>query len=143
MNLNDLVVKTDVINEVMYDKDYNVVVKLKYLPRAEVQAIMARNTKVVFNKKSHKQDSELDGESLTKELAKMVVKGWKGVTYKYLSTIVVIDAKKIKNMDEEIEFNEDNLMFLVNNSYDFGSWLIDTVRDASNFSEKKEAELKN
>jgi hypothetical protein len=143
MNLNDLVVKTDVINEVVYDKDYNVAVKLKYLPRAEVQAIMARNMKVVFNKKTHKQDSELDGESLVKELAKIAVKGWKGVTYKYLSTLVVIDTKKIKNLDEEVEFNEDNLMFLVNNSDYFGSWLIDTVRDASNFSEKKEAEVKN
>lgn len=143
MNLKDLVVKKEVVNDVLYDKDYNIVVKLKFLPRSEVQAVMNRNTKIEFNKKTHKPEEVLNGEALTKELARMVVKGWKGVTYKYLSTIAILDTTQIPDMNAEIEFSDDNLMFVVDNSYDFGSWLVDAVRDASNFSEKKEAELKN
>lgn len=142
MNLKELVVK-EVIKDVVYDKDYNVVVKLKYIPRSEVQNIMNRNTKIEFNKKTHKSEEVLDGEKLTKDMARTVVKGWTGITYKYLSTVVVLDMSKITDPEAEVEFSDDNLMFLIEQSYDFGSWLIDTVRDASNFSEKKEAEIKN
>jgi hypothetical protein len=142
MNLKDLVRK-DVVNDVVFDKENNVLVKLLYLPRSEVQVIMNRNTKMELNKKSHKFEEVMDGEKLTKDMARTVVKGWKGLTYRYLSTVVVLDETKIPSLDTEIDFNDENLMFLVDNSYEFGSWIVDSVRDASNFSEKKEVEIKN
>lgn len=142
MKLSDMLIK-EVVKPVVYDKDYNVVVDFKYIPRSEVQAIMNRNTKIEFNKKTHKPEEVMDGEKLAKDMARTVIKGWKGMTYKFFSTIAAIDLSMVDNPDAEIEFNEEHLMLLIDNSYDFSTWILDTVRDAETFSKLKEVETKN
>ncbi len=143
MNLSDLVAKNGVVKNVVYDKDYNVSFDVMFLGRSQLQQMLGRNTKISFDARTHSKEEKLDSDALSNEIASTCVKGWHGVTYKWLSTIFPLDTAKIENMEAELPFTNENLQFLMKNAYGLDSWLLDTVRDAANFNEKKEAERKN
>lgn len=143
ISLSSLVKKDRAVKEVMYDKDWKVFFKLAYLSRTDLQAMIGRNTKMDFDPKTHEKIEKLNAEALSKEIADTCILGWKGVTYKWLATVMAIDLSSIKNVDEELEFTRENLNDLLKNTYGIESWIFDTVKDAANFSEKKEAETKN
>jgi hypothetical protein len=143
MNLSDLVTKSAVVKNVVYDKDFGVSFDLAFLGRSQLQQMLGRNTKISFDARTHSKEEKLDSDALSAEIANTCVKGWHGVTYKWLSTLFVLDLTKIENVDEELPFSTENLQYLMKNAYGLDSWLLDTVRDAANFNEKKEAERKN
>lgn len=143
MNLSDLVAKNGVVKNVVYDKDFNVSFDLMFLGRSQLQQMLGRNTKIAFDARTHGKEEKLDSEALSTEIANTCVKGWHGVTYKWLSTLFVLELPEGTNMDEELAFSTENLQYLMKNAYGLDSWLLDTVRDAANFNEKKEAERKN
>lgn len=143
MNLSELVSKGSVVKNVVYDKDYNVSFDLAFLGRSQLSQMLGRNTKIAFDARTHAKEEKLDSDALSTEIANTCVKGWHGVTYKWLSTLFVLNLPEGTNMDEELPFSTDNLQYLMKNAYGLDSWLLDTVRDAANFNEKKEAERKN
>lgn len=143
MNLSDVVVKNSVVKNVVYDKDYNVSFDVAFLSRSQLQQMLGRNTKIAFDARTHNKEEKLDSDALSTEIANTCVKGWKGVTFKWLSTILVLDLTKVEDENAELPFTTENLQYLMKNAYGLDSWLLDTVRDAANFNEKKEAERKN
>lgn len=144
MNLKNLLVPIDnrKPKNVVYDKDWGVSFDIIFLSKSEMQKLMSKNTKLVFNPRTHTKEEEIDGEGMRAEIVRNCVKGWKGVTYKWLSSIIVFDTTQVK-LEDEVEFNEDNRDILFKEAYGLDSWLLDTVRNAANFNEKKDAEIKN
>jgi hypothetical protein len=142
MKLSELVKKERTVKPVLYDKDWKVSFKVAYLSRTELQSMIGRNTKIDFDPKTHEKVEKLNAEALSKEIADTCVLGWEGVTYKWLANVMPIDIPDSKD-GEELEFSKENLETLLKNTYGIESWIFDTVKDAANFSEKKEAEAKN
>lgn len=145
IDLNKLLVADDQKKPktVVYDKDFNVTFDLMYLSKPEFQQLIGKHTKIDFNKKTHKPEETIDADKLNEEIAETCIKGWKGVTYEFIARNAAIDLNKVENKKEEIPFSRTNVLFLLKHVYSFDNWLIETIRDASNFSEKKEIERKN
>jgi hypothetical protein len=144
IDLSQIVVKDQKkATNVIYDKDWKVSFDLMYLSKTELQALIGKHTKIDFNKKTHQKEEVINTETLNEEIAETCIKGWHGVNLKWLSTVLVLDTSKAGNLEEDVDFNKKNLMIVVKNVYGFDNWLIDTIKDASNFSEKKAEEAKN
>lgn len=145
MNLSNLIIsKSDrKAKNIVYDKANNVSFDLLFLPRQEMQQIVSRHTKIKFSPKTHQKDEEVDGEALRLEVIDLTVKGWTGVTYNWLSNLLPIDTTKITDMSAELPFTTENKNVLFTQAYGLDTWLLDTVKDAAYFNEKKEAEIKN
>ena len=143
ISLASLVKKERSVKEVLYDKDWNVYFKLAYLSRQELQSMIGRNTKITFDPKTHSKEEKLDAEALSKEIAKTCVMGWTGVTFEWLAKVMNLDLSAIENVKDTLEFNQENLQELLTNTYGIEGWIFDTVKDAANFSEKKDEEAKN
>lgn len=146
MNLRELLVKSEEKKPVpvTYDKDWGVSFDMLFLSKPELQKLVGRHTKTTFNPKTHVREEELDAIAMRREICEKCVKGWTGVTYKWLSSIMTIDVAKIENIDAVLPFNQENLATLLEEAYGLDTWILDTVRDAANFQEKKkDAEVKN
>jgi len=142
MDISKLAVKTPKLTTVMYDKDFGVSFDLNFLSRPELQQLIGQNTKITFDPKSHSKEEKLDSEALSVAISNRCVKGWKGVNLKWLKTQIPLEPST-DDENAEIPFTQENLAFLMKNAYGLDSWILDNVREAANFNEKKEAELKN
>ena len=107
-------------------------VKVANLARKELIKLRVACTSQKFDKKIRGVVDELNEEKFVEEFAKATVKGWKGLTLKYLETLVLIE---IGNEDEnaELDFTTENAQMLVANSTEFDQWLNEVVFDLDNF----------
>lgn len=76
---------------------------------------------------------ELDRDTYIKNYVTSVVKGWKGFTYAMLSELILIDESLIDNMDEEIPFDVEYAIFLMEKSERFDLWVTSMIRKLDNF----------
>lgn len=150
LNLNDLAVDNELTADVEYDADNKVSFTLKYIDKDDLTRLQGKCTaKDKFNSKTHQREDIVDYEKLKKEVCKLGVLGWKGVTLNWIQSINPrIDLSKYseEDLNKEIKFSQDNLMFVCNSGYSgIDLWIFDNVRDAKNFTEIKnsEEELKN
>lgn len=130
--------------EVVYDKDWKVSFSLNYLPKNELSALLGKFVKPAVGKKAKQGEQEIDTERLSNEILQVYVNGWKGVTYEWLSAQMPLDLSGVEDIKAEIAFSFDNLKVLSENVYEFDGWVLETIKDASNFrAVRKEDELKN
>jgi hypothetical protein len=143
-SLNSLISKEKKVKSIVYDKDWGVSFDIAFLNKVEFQNLIGKHTKITFDPKTHQSNDKLDTESLNDEIIKTCIKGWKGVTFEWLSQQIVLDTDQIEDMKAELAYSEDNAIALLKNAYGIDNWLIDTIRNAANFNDKaKEAEVKN
>lgn len=144
IDLNSLIVvqKEKVTKDVVYDKDWNIKFKLVFLSKPELQALIGKHTKVDWNKQ-HQKEETLNAEKLTEEILDTCVKGWSGLTYEWLQQHIPLDMSKIDNPKAEIEFSRENLNTIVKNAFGIDSWILESVKNAANFSEKFQEQVKN
>lgn len=132
------------VDRVVFDKDWDVSFDLSFLNKTELQKMTSRHTSIKINRKTHNKEEDLDIENLRKEMCERCVHGWHGVTYRYLQTIMPIDVSEVENLDEEIEFSQETLMQVIENSYDLDGWIFETVKDIAKMKEEAvDAEIKN
>ncbi len=147
LNLSEIVSKNPKSALVKYDESRNVAFELKFIDKKELNRLNQQFTKMKFNPKTHQKEEELDVEALRKEICRLGVIGWKGITLRWLIDQVPIDEESIKgkDLDEEIEFSQDNLNFLCEALYGIDNWIFDSVRNAENFKavEAQSAQIKN
>lgn len=60
------------------------------------------------------------------------VKGWSGLKLEYLDKIAPVDLTG-QNLDDTLEFSDENALFLMQQSAEFDKFISDTVTDISNF----------
>jgi hypothetical protein len=110
--------------------------RLTYLAREELLKLRNRSVKQVLNKKTRAYEEQLDNDKFLVEYCKAIIKGWTGLKYKYLEELLLVDTSKL-NLDDDLEYTEENAELLMKNSGDFDNWVSETVGELENFTKSK------
>jgi hypothetical protein len=108
-------------------------VEVVNLSRPELTALRKRCVITKIDKTTRKPVEELNEDKFVSEFTKATIKNWKGLKYKYLENLVLVDLTKIKDPEGELEYSEESAKDLVSNSAEFDIWVNDTVFDLDNF----------
>ena len=111
-------------------------VKLTYLAREELLKLRNRSVSQQFNKKTRAYEEQLDNDKFLVEYCKAIIKGWKGLKYKYLEELLLVDTSEV-NLEDELEYTHENAEILMKNSGDFDNWVSETVGELENFTKSK------
>ena len=111
-------------------------VKLTYLAREELLKLRNRSVKQVLNKRTRAYEEQLDNDKFLEEYSKAVIKGWKGLKYKYLEELLLVDTREV-DPEDELAFSIENAELLLKNSGDFDNWVSDMLGDLENFTKSK------
>ena len=111
-------------------------VQLTYLAREELLKVRSKCIKQKFNKKTRAFEEALDEDKFLEVYVEAVIKGWKGLKYKYLEQLLLIDTSNV-DLEDELRFNHENAELLMKNSNDFDTWVTESVGDLENFTKNK------
>ena len=109
---------------------------LCYLAREELVKLRKKCVTTKFNKKTRQPEEELDEDKFLVEYCKAVIKGWKGLKYRYLEELLLVDISALDPEDELI-YTQENAELLMKNSSNFDTWVTETVSDLENFTGNK------
>lgn len=110
------------------------VVSISFLSRETLQSIRKKSTKTTFKK--NQPIEELNDELFLELYVKSAIKGWSGFKISYLEQLAPINTEGL-NADDELEYSEENALFLMKNSAPFDSFISEQVSDLANFSKAK------
>jgi hypothetical protein len=111
-------------------------IELCYLGREELLKLRNKCLKQKFNKKTRAFEDSLDEELFVNQYSAAIIKGWTGLKYKYLEEFLLVDVSQL-NLEDELEYTQDNAELLMKNSGDFDQWVTDTIGDLENFTQSK------
>lgn len=111
------------------------------MPGFKVQvAFLSRETLVNIRKKSTKQtfknrvpQEELDDKMFLQLYVAAAIKGWNGLKLSYLEQLAPVDLAG-QDPESELEYSEENALFLMQSSSDFDAFISEVVSSLSNFS---------
>ena len=111
-------------------------VDLCYLAREELIKLRSRCVSQKLNRKTRGFEETLDEDKFLTEYCKAVIKGWKGLKYKYLEELLLVD---ISNLDpeDELQFTVENAETLMKNGADFDTWVTEVTGELENFTKVK------
>lgn len=109
-------------------------VQVAFLSRETLQSIRKKSTKTSF--KNRQPVEELNDELFLELYVKSAVKGWAGLKLKYLEQLAPVDLTG-QDMEAELEYSEENALYLMKNSTNFDSFISEQVTDLGNFSANK------
>jgi len=111
-------------------------VDLCYLAREELVKLRKKCVTTKFSKKTRQPEEELDEDRFLLEYCKAVIKSWKGLKYRYLEELLLVDITEL-DPNDELCFTQENAELLMRNSGDFDTWVTETVSDLENFTSSK------
>tara|TARA_R100000278_G_scaffold42874_1_gene37697 strand:- start:5602 stop:6027 length:426 start_codon:yes stop_codon:yes gene_type:complete len=111
-------------------------VSLCYLAREELIKLRKKCLTTKFSKKTRQPEEILDEDKFLSEYCKAVIKGWKGLKFRYLEELLLVDISE-QDPDDTLQFNQENAELLMKNANDFDTWVTDTVGDLENFTNNK------
>ena len=109
-------------------------IQIAFLSRETLQTIRKKSTKTSF--KNRQPVEELNDELFLELYVKSAVKGWSGLKLKYLEQLAPVDLTN-QDLDAELEYSEENALYLMKNSSNFDSFVSEQVTDLGNFSASK------
>lgn len=133
LSLKNLLVPSKAL-EVEYPGMPDFKVSLAFLSRETLQTIRKKASKTTF--KNRQPVEELNDELFLELYVKSTVKGWSGLKLKYLEQLAPVDLTG-QDLDAELEYSEENALFLMKNSTNFDSFVSEQVTDLGNFSTNK------
>ena len=108
------------------------VVQLNYLAREEMVKLRNKCVSQKFNKKTRSFEESLDDDKFLELYVESVIKGWKGLTLEYLSSLILINEGY--DPEAELEFSVENANILMKNSNTFDTWVTEMVGNLENFT---------
>jgi len=111
-------------------------VDVTYLAREELLKLRKKCLTTKFNRKTRQPEEELNEDMFLIEYVKAVIKGWKGLKFRYLEELLLVDVSEL-DPDDELPFTQDNAELLMKNSGDFDTWVTEVVGDLENFTGNK------
>ena len=105
-------------------------VDLAFLSRETITNIRKKSTKVTF--KNRQPVDEINDDLFLQLYVQASVRGWKGFKLKYLSLLAPVDLTG-QDPEAELEYTEENALFLMKSSSAFDSWISEQVTDLGNF----------
>ena len=112
-------------------------VDLCYLAREELLKLRSKCLTQKFNRKTKTFEEEMDNDVFLTEYCRAVIKGWKGLKYKYLEKMLLVNLTNVKDLNGELEFTPEDAEILMKNAPDFDLWVTEVVGDLENFSQSK------
>jgi hypothetical protein len=109
-------------------------VQVAFLSRETLQTIRKKATKTSF--KNRQPVEELNDDLFLDLYVKASIKGWSGLKLKYLEQLAPVDLTG-QDPDAELEYSEENALYLMKNSSNFDSFISEQVTDLGNFSTSK------
>ena len=109
-------------------------IQIAFLSRETLQTIRKKSTKTSF--KNRQPVEELNDELFLELYVKSAIKGWSGLKLKYLEQLAPVDLTN-QDLDAELEYSEENALYLMKNSTNFDSFVSEQVTDLGNFSVSK------
>lgn len=109
-------------------------IQVAFLSRETLQSIRKKSTKTSF--KNRQPVEELNDELFLELYVKSALKGWSGLKLKYLEQLAPVDLTG-QDLDAELEYSEENALYLMKNSSNFDSFISEQVTDLGNFSASK------
>jgi len=129
LSLKTLLVPSKSI-EVEYPGMPDFKIQISFLSRETLQTIRKKATKTSF--KNRQPVEEVNDELFLELYVKSAVKGWSGFKLKYLEELAPVDLTG-QDADAELEYSEENALYLMKNSANFDSFVSEQVTDLSNF----------
>lgn len=133
LTLKNLLVPSKAL-EVEYPGMPEFKIQVAFLSRETLQTIRKKSTKTSF--KNRQPVEELNDELFLELYVKNAIKGWTGLKLKYLEQLAPVDLSG-QDVDAELEYSEENALYLMKNSTNFDSFISEQVTDLGNFSTNK------
>jgi hypothetical protein len=111
-------------------------VDLCYLAREELIKLRKRCLTTKFDRKTRQPEEILDEEKFLTEYCNAVIKGWKGLKFRYLEELLLVDISG-QDPDNELMYTQENAELLMKNANDFDTWVTESVGDLENFTSNK------
>jgi hypothetical protein len=109
-------------------------VNICFLSRETLQNIRKKATKTTF--KNRQPVEELNDDLFLELYVKGSIKGWRGLKLRYLEQLAPVDVSD-QDQEAELEYNEENALYLMKSSVNFDSFISEQVTDLGNFSKNK------
>jgi hypothetical protein len=109
-------------------------IQVAFLSRETLQSIRKKATKTSF--KNRQPIEELNDELFLELYVKASIKGWGGLKLSYLEQLAPVDLTG-QDMDAELEYSEENALYLMKNSTNFDTFISEQVTDLGNFTTSK------
>ena len=133
MDLAKLIVPVS-YTEMEYPGSPDFMVRLAYLTKDELMKLRDKCTSQKLNKKTRAMEEEVNSDQFQEMYIAAILKGWTGLKYKYLKTMVPVDLSSVEDEDECLEFSTANAELLMKNAVDFDSWITSVLDDVENFT---------
>ena len=109
-------------------------VKVCFLSRETLQTIRKKATKTTF--KNRQPVEELNDDLFLELYVKGSIKGWTGLKMRYLEQLAPVDVSD-QDPEVELEYSEENALYLMKSSVNFDSFISEQVTDLGNFTKNK------
>lgn len=129
LSLKSLLVSSKTV-EVEFPGFSDFKVQLSFLSRETLVNIRKKSTKVSF--KNRQPTEELNDELFLQLYVQNAIKGWSGFKLAYLEQLAPVDLTGQK-LEDELEYSEENALFLMKNSSNFDAWISEQVTELGNF----------
>jgi hypothetical protein len=106
-------------------------INVSFLSRETLISIRKKATKTTF--KNRQPVEELDDKLFLKLYVDSAVKGWKGLKLSYLNELAPVDLTG-QDLEAELDYDQDNALFLMQSSANFDAFISETVTELSNFT---------
>lgn len=130
LSLKSLLVPSKAV-EVEFPGMPGFLIQVAFLSRETLLSIRKKSTKTTFK---NRQPSEEFNEDLFLQLyVENAIKGWTGFKLEYLEQLAPVDLSG-QDMEAELEYTQENALYLMKNSSAFDAFITETVSDLANFS---------
>jgi hypothetical protein len=130
LSLKTLLVPSKTV-EIEYPGMPDFKLQLTFLSRETLLNIRKKSTKTTF--KNRKPEEEFNDDLFLELYVQNAIKGWSGFKLKYLEQLAPVDLSG-QDLEDQLEYTQENALYLMKNSGNFDSWITEQVNDLGNFS---------
>lgn len=106
-------------------------ITLGFISRETLINIRKKAVKSTF--KGRQVQEEFNEELFLELYSEAAIKGWSGLKFKYVNTMVPVDVSQF-DPEDNLGYSKENALMLMRNCGDFDSFISDQVSDLGNFS---------
>lgn len=130
LSLKSLLVPSKQV-EVEYPGMPGFLIQVAFLSRETLLNIRKKSTKTTF--KNRQPTEEFNEDIFLQLYVENAIKGWTGFKLQYLEQLAPVDLTG-QNLEDELEYTQENALFLMKNSSNFDAFITEQVSDLGNFS---------
>jgi hypothetical protein len=110
-------------------------INVSFLSRETLINIRKKATKTSY--KNRQASDEVDDALFLQLYVENSIKGWSGLKLSYLDQLAPVELAG-QDLNSELEYTQENALFLMKASSNFDSFISETVTDLGNFQQNKD-----